>query len=324
MPRQLGWLAVYKVCWDTGGCAEAHLLAAFDDAIFDGVDLLSISLGSPPPLATYVEDAVAFGSFHAVAKGISVICSAGNSGPFPQTVINTAPWVVTVAASTIDRAFPTIITLGNNQTIVGQALFTGKNVDTFHPIVYGEYSVADNSYEGSARSCDSGSLNATLARGKFPAKGVTLSLDIPSIQVDFAIETYPLTYMEASRNPVVKFSFTETVIGQQISPEIAFFSSRGPSSFSPTVLKPDIAAPGVNILASWSPAASPAIIDNEILPMDFKIESGTTMSCPHLSGIVALLKATHPTWSPAAIKSALITNLLISDNFLFNFSEPKN
>jgi len=118
MPRQLGWLAVYKVCWDTGGCAEAHLLAAFDDAIFDGVDWLSISLGSPPPLATYVEDAVAFGSFHAVAKEISVICSAGNSGPYPQTVINTAPWVVTVAASTIDRAFPTIITLGNNQTIV--------------------------------------------------------------------------------------------------------------------------------------------------------------------------------------------------------------
>ncbi|KAJ6385976.1 hypothetical protein OIU77_029023 [Salix suchowensis] len=263
------WLAVYKVCWATGDCAEADLLAAFDDAIFDGVDVLSVSIGSPPPLAAYVEDAIAIGSFHAVAKGISVICSAGNSGPYPQTVINTAPWIVTVAASTIDRAFPTVITLGNNQTIVGQALFTGKNADTFHPIVYGEDIVADNSYEDSARSCDSGSLNATLARGKvilcfesrsqrsnivarrtvldvkgvglifaqFPTKDVTLSLDIPSIQVDLAIGTYLLTYMEASRNPVVKFSFTKTVIGQQISPEIAFFSSRGPSSISPTVLK---------------------------------------------------------------------------------------
>ncbi|KAJ6346081.1 hypothetical protein OIU78_008672 [Salix suchowensis] len=229
----------------------------------------------------------------------------------------------------------------------GQALFTGKNADTFHPIVYGEDIVADNSYEDSARSCDSGSLNATLARGKvilcfesrsqrsnivarrtvldvkgvglifaqFPTKDVTLSLDIPSIQVDLAIGTYLLTYMEASRNPVVKFSFTKTVIGQQISPEIAFFSSRGPSSISPTVLKPDIAAPGVNILASWSPAASPAMTGKEILPLDFQIESGTSMSCPHISGIVALLKATHPTWSPAAIKSALITTASIEDEY---------
>ncbi|KAJ6739144.1 hypothetical protein OIU74_003995 [Salix koriyanagi] len=341
------WLAVYKVCWATGGCAEADLLAAFDDAIFDGVDVLSVSLGSPPPLATYVEDAVAIGSFYAVAKGISVICSAGNSGPYPQTITNTAPWVLTVAASTIDRAFPTIITLGNNQTIVGQALYTGKNVDTFHPIVYGEDIAAEGSDEDRARSCDSGSLNATSARGKvilcfgsrsqrsniiarrtvldvkgvglvfaqFPTKDVTLSLDIPCIQVDFAIGTYLLTYMESSRNPVVKFSFTKTVIGKQISPEVAFFSSRGPSSISATVLKPDIAAPGVNILASWSPAASPAIIDNEVRPLDFKIESGTSMSCPHISGVVALLKAAHPKWSPAAIKSALITTASIEDEY---------
>lgn len=111
-------IAVYKVCWATGGCSSADILAAFDDAIFDGVDVLSVSLGSPPPLSSYVDDAVSIGSFHAVARGISVVCSAGNSGPFPQTVINSAPWIFTVAASTIDRAFPTMITLGNNQTIV--------------------------------------------------------------------------------------------------------------------------------------------------------------------------------------------------------------
>lgn len=66
-------------------------------------------------------------------------------------------------------------------------------------------------------------------------------------------------------------------------------------------LQPDIAAPGVNILASWSPASSLS------QPLNFSIDSGTSMSCPHVSGIVALLKAIHPTWSPAAIKSALIT-----------------
>lgn len=111
-------LAIYKVCWATGGCSSADLLAAFDDAISDGVDVLSVSLGSPPPLPGYVDDVVAIGSFHAVAKGIAVVCSAGNSGPSPQTVINTAPWIITVAASSIDRAFPTMITLGNNQTLV--------------------------------------------------------------------------------------------------------------------------------------------------------------------------------------------------------------
>lgn len=76
-------------------------------------------------------------------------------------------------------------------------------------------------------------------------------------------------------------------------------------------MQPDIAAPGVNILASWSPASSPIPpdMDQNLLtpPLKFNVESGTSMACPHISGIVALLKSIHPTWSPAAIKSALIT-----------------
>ncbi|KDP41723.1 hypothetical protein JCGZ_26741 [Jatropha curcas] len=344
------WLAIYKVCWANGGCSSADILAAFDDAVLDGVDVLSVSIGSTPPLATYVEDPVAIGSFHAVTKGISVVCSAGNSGPYHQTVINTAPWVTTVAASTIDRAFPTRITLGNNQTVVGQALYTGKNADKFYPVVNGEDIAVAGAFEESARNCETGTLNATLARGKvilcfqsrsvrsatvatrtvsevqgaglifaqFPNKDVILCFDIPCIHVDFAIGTYLLSYMESSRNPRVKFSFTKTVIGQEISPEIAFFSSRGPSSLSPVVLKPDIAAPGVNILASWSPVASPLSFDitkNKLTSLNFKFESGTSMACPHISGIVALLKATHPTWSPAAIKSALVTTASIEDEY---------
>lgn len=136
-----------------------------------------------------------------------------------------------------------------------------------------------------------------------------------------------------NRNPVVKFSFSKTVTGQQLAPEVAYFSSRGPSSLSPSVLKvlaffflrevtrpflltchcilqPDIAAPGVDILASWSPASSSKPLDspqNKASPFNFKLDSGTSMACPHISGIVALLKGIHPTWSPAAIKSALVT-----------------
>ncbi|KAG5145358.1 hypothetical protein JHK84_030901 [Glycine max] len=348
------WLAIYKICWSTGGCSSADILAAFDDAIFDGVDILSASLGSDPPLPTYVEDALAIGSFHAVAKGISVVCSGGNSGPYPQTVINTAPWLVTVAASTIDREFSSRIILGNNQTLQGQSLYTGKDLSKFYPIVFGEDIAASDSDEESARSCNSGSLNSTLAKGKailcfqsrsqrsatvairtvteaggaglifaqFPTKDVDTSWSKPCVQVDFITGTTILSYMEATRNPVIKFSKTKTVVGQQLSPEVAFFSSRGPSSLSPSVLKPDIAAPGVNILAAWSPASSARLVsdaenedETELYPLNFNIESGTSMACPHITGIVALIKTIHPTWSPAAIKSALVTTASLKNEY---------
>ena len=112
-------LATYKACWNISGyhCSSADILKAFDEAIHDGVDVLSLSLGlglGP----TVVLDAIAVGSFHAVAKGITVACSAGNSGPPSNTVENVAPWVISVAASTMDRSFPSPITLGNDQTIL--------------------------------------------------------------------------------------------------------------------------------------------------------------------------------------------------------------
>ncbi|KAG4979477.1 hypothetical protein JHK84_033063 [Glycine max] len=232
------------------------------------------------------------------------VCSGGNSGPYPQTVINTAPWLITVSARTIDREFPSRIIMGNNQTLQGQSLYTGKDLSKFYRIVFGEDIAASDADEKSARSCNSGSLNATLAKGKailcfqsrsqrsatvairirtvtevggaglifaqFPTKDVDTSWSKPCVQVDFITGTTILSYMEATRNPVIKFSKTKTVVGQQLSPEVAFFFSRGPSSLSPSVLKPDIAAPGVNILAAWSPASSARL-------------------------------TIHPTWSPAAL-----------------------
>ena len=106
-------IAVYKAVWGSGrgaGAANtATLLAAIDDAIHDGVDVLSLSLTS---------EENSFGALHAVQKGIAVVYAAGNFGPASQVVRNTAPWVITVAASQIDRSFPTMITLGNKQQIV--------------------------------------------------------------------------------------------------------------------------------------------------------------------------------------------------------------
>jgi len=79
------------------------------------VDVLSLSL---------TVDENSFGALHAVQKGIAVVYAGGNEGPRPQTVSNTAPWVITVAASKIDRSFPTVITLGNKKQI---AVHTLKN-----------------------------------------------------------------------------------------------------------------------------------------------------------------------------------------------------
>lgn len=104
-------VASYKVCWPS--CLDADILAAFDAAIQDGVDILSVSLGSRP--RHYFGHGISLGSFHAVKNGILVVCSAGNSGPSPGTASNVAPWILTVAASTIDRDFPSNVVLGNNK-----------------------------------------------------------------------------------------------------------------------------------------------------------------------------------------------------------------
>ena len=106
-------IAVYKVCW-LDGCDDADVLAAFDDAIADGVDIISASFGGSF-LDDYFESAMAIGSFHATRKGILTSNSAGNRGPRPSTLTNYAPWSLSVAASTIDREFLTKVRLGNHQ-----------------------------------------------------------------------------------------------------------------------------------------------------------------------------------------------------------------
>lgn len=108
-------LSIYKACW-FNFCSDADVLAALDDAISDGVDIVSMSLGPDPPQLNYFEDAISVGTFHAFQKGILVSASAGNSF-FPQTASNVAPWILTVAASTIDREIQSNIYLGNSKLI---------------------------------------------------------------------------------------------------------------------------------------------------------------------------------------------------------------
>ncbi|KAK4841300.1 hypothetical protein QYF36_002393 [Acer negundo] len=327
----LARLAMYKVCWhvEGGQCAAADILKAFDEAIHDGVHVISVSIASEIPLLPEVDqhNAIATGSFHAVAKGIPVVCAAGNDGPTSQTVQNTAPWILTVAASSTDRAFPTLITLGNNKTLTGQSTYTGKTID-FTGIVFLEL---DELYTASAEGKNEALLlNATLVAGKvvliFPSSPLRVNLtqvkatgvagvllarnpayafahcldDFACIEVSPEVASQILLYARSTRFPVVKVLPSSTFDSKLVSPKVAIFSARGPNSIAPEILKPDIAAPGVNILAASSPI-SPFSFNG------FDVLSGTSMATPHVSGIVALLKLAHPDWSPAAIKSALVT-----------------
>ena len=113
-------VATYKVCWwpiilFSGNCFDSDILAGFEAAISDGVDVLSVSLGGSPE--EFFQSALSIGSFHAVANGIAVVFSAGNSGPSRQTVTNLAPWVLTVAATTVDREFHNYVTLGDGKIL---------------------------------------------------------------------------------------------------------------------------------------------------------------------------------------------------------------
>ncbi|KAL2527557.1 Subtilase family protein [Abeliophyllum distichum] len=327
-------LAIYKVIW-SGFATSADILKAFDEAIHDRVDVLSLSLGVDIPLFPEIDkrDLIYYGSFHAVANGITVVCAAGNAGPIAQTVFNVAPWVITVGASTIDRSFPTPIMLGNNRTLMGQAMFFGNDTG-FVGLIFKERSVFE-----SLHRCESLSTNDTWVAGKVvlcftitagqwlastisnvlkagglgmivasnPTRYLYQYAGMPFVFVNYDVATQILNYFRSNRDPKVRLLPSKTYIGKLAPTYVASFSSRGPNSLSPAILKPDIAAPGADILAAYTPVPG---AEN-----GYKFDSGTSMSTPHVSGIVALLKSIHPDWSPAAIKSALITTAWRTDPY---------
>lgn len=114
-------LAVYKVCWNrnfNGMCVEEDVLAAFDEALHDGVNVISASFGKAPPLRAFFGSSADIGSFHGMQLGVSVVFSAGNEGPEPSLVGNVNPWSICAGASALDRSFPTRILLDDGSFFV--------------------------------------------------------------------------------------------------------------------------------------------------------------------------------------------------------------
>ncbi|XP_042515411.1 subtilisin-like protease SBT4.4 [Macadamia integrifolia] len=155
-------IAAYQVCIERGGCDGSVVLAAFDDAIADGVDIISISAGSSAFL-DFDSDSIAIGAFHAMQKGILTSQSAGNTGPSKRSTGSVAPWILSVAASSTDRQIIDKVILGDGKVIMGNSINPFTLNGTNHPIVYGKGAEGGTSDEDSARHCF---LDRDVVKGK--------------------------------------------------------------------------------------------------------------------------------------------------------------
>ncbi|AES75708.1 subtilisin-like serine endopeptidase family protein [Medicago truncatula] len=302
-------IAVYKVCISSLKCSSDSILAAFDDAIADGVDIITASVG-PIYTPDFLQDTIAIGSFHAMEKGILTTHSAGNDGSTPSTIRSVAPWLVSVAATTIDRQFIDKLVLGNGKTFIGKSINAFPSNGTKFPIVHSCPARGNASHE----MCDC--IDKNMVNGKLVLCGklggemfayengaigsiinaTKSNLDVPSVTPK------PSLYLGSN-----EFVHVQSYTNSTKYPVLSL--PRGPNPIIPEIMKPDISAPGVDILAAWSPLEPPSDDFNNYdkRHVKYNIESGTSMACPHVAGVVAYVKSFHPNWSPAAIKSAIMT-----------------
>ncbi|KAI3908909.1 hypothetical protein MKW92_053218 [Papaver armeniacum] len=139
----------------------------------------------------------------------------------------------------------------------------------------------------------------------------SLQYVIPTTVLDIIELQALVDYVTLSQYPTARISPTTTILNTSRAPKMAVFSSVGPNTIAPDIIKPDITAPGVRILAAWSPVS---IKSTGGRPVDYNVKSGTSMACPHASGIAAMIKSHHPSWSPSAIKSAIMTTANVMDD----------
>ncbi|KAK8935487.1 Subtilisin-like protease [Platanthera zijinensis] len=346
-------VAAYKVCWKGSGCLDSDILAGFDRAVADGVDVISVSIGGGDGISSpYYLDPIAIGSYGAVSRGVFVASSAGNDGPTAMSVTNLAPWLTTVGASTIDRTFPADIVLGDGRRLSGVSLYSGHSIDNkMYSLVYPgksgglsaslcmENSLDPKLVSGKIVLCDRGSsprvakglvvkdaggVGMILANGISNGEGLVGDAHVlPACAVGSDEGDAVKSYIIANSNPTATIAFRGTVVGVKPAPIVSSFSGRGPNGLTPEILKPDLIAPGVNILAAWTDAVGPTGLDSDHRKTEFNILSGTSMACPHVSGAAALLKSAHPSWSPAAIRSAMMTTASLVDNILQPLSDEE-
>ena len=321
-------LAVYKACWTApdpadDGCTTADSVAAVDRAVGDGVDILSYSVSG----SRERDDAVERAFLGAASAGVLVTTSAGNRGARPGSVAHVAPWVTTVAAST-HHVFQGAVRLGDGRSYVG-AMVADRGVRSAG-LVLGADVAAPGATADQARVCAAGSLDAARTEGKVVVceRGRGARLDKSASvaraggagmvlantrreSTDADVHAVPTVHLTAGRAAAVeayarragdRATVTLDPAGHDASrvPAVADFSSRGPARASGgDVLKPDLTAPGVSVLGAVAPPSDSG--------RSWDLMSGTSTSAPHVAGLAAVIAGVHPGWSPARIRSAMMT-----------------
>jgi len=344
-------IAAYKVCFtyvttagNKNSCSSADSMAAIDQAVKDGVNAINFSIsGATGSTNDMVEQAF----YRATLAGVFVAAAAGNSGP-ANTVNHPSPWLTTVAAATHDRILEGDVNLGNGAKYTGASLnvsalsaapliraedaalggsgdaklcFTQSDL-TLTPVA-NEVTLDPAKVAGKVVICTRGTnprVNKSLAVQQAGGVGMILVDNgaglvsevhsVPTVHVTAADGAAIKSYAAGGGSPTA--SETAFYFGHQPAPTIAAFSGRGPNMADANILKPDLAAPGVGVIASVTPGYSQA--QRNALAAGtlagtpaWASYDGTSMATPHVTGISLLLKQAHPTWSPSAIKSALMT-----------------
>ncbi|MEX2546567.1 MAG: S8 family serine peptidase [Chloroflexota bacterium] len=323
-------IVAYKALGNLGGFTS-DLAAAIDQAVEDGVDVINYSIGGPG--GEIAPDAIAF--LFAADAGVFAAVSAGNDGPGPATIGGPAdfPWVTTVGANTQSRFFEGKVTLGNGHSYSGGSIRGSTNSVK----IVDAAKVATGSLGAYCLSTATGTdkLKASRVQGKIVLcrRGINGRVDkslavknaggvgliiyngtndddlfsdnawVPTVTVDKSVGLAIKSYIKSlGAGATARIHHTGDIGTWPYAPSVTYFSSRGPNSW-PDVIKPDITAPGLHILAGASPRTDPGEPSGQL----FQAIGGTSMSSPHVAGLFALLKQVHPDWSAAMARSALMT-----------------
>ncbi|MGV1009022.1 MAG: S8 family serine peptidase [Dermatophilaceae bacterium] len=314
------WVLAYKVC-GVQGCYSSDSAAAVQQAILDGAQVINFSIsGGTSPYSDPVE--LAF--LDAYNAGILVSASAGNDGPTSATANHLAPWTMTVAASTQSREFASTLTVtgasGATASFDGATLTSGVTSPT--PIVLAQdipgydklcsTELPGGAATGKLVACQRGVVGR-VQKGFNVSKGgaagmILYNQPLADVETDnhflpaihLADGTAFLTFMAGNHDATGSFAAGQKREGK--GDVMAAFSSRGPAG---QFVKPDITAPGVQVLAGNTP--TPDEVPAGPAGQYFQAIAGTSMSAPNASGSAILVKALHPTWTPGSVKSALMT-----------------
>lgn len=328
-------VAAYKACYvgpdvtvtTDDICALSDLVAAIDQAVADGVDVINYSIGGGAASTVLAPEDIAF--FNAAAAGVFIATSAGNDGPDPVTADHASPWYTTVAASTIPTWEGTVQFDGFAQAGASVSVPFGESVTgpsiaaadaalagaadaqlclpgTLDPAkVDGHIVVCDRGTNARAEKSqvvkDAGGIGMVLVN--VPGGADSLDNDfhaVPTVHLAAAHRAAVLAYVQGGTDRPITLVGENTTDAVTPTPQIAGFSSRGPMlADGSDVLKPDVAAPGVAILAATNNGADEK--------PTFGILSGTSMASPHVAGLGALYLGEHPRATPAEIRSAMMT-----------------